>query len=907
MPRSLEIPINPRVQNLSEVQRLNTAIEAIRGNARLSADDISLIVERLQEAARAGISVSETLRDLGGSGARNSPIRQAAKDVEDYIREMAKASDATQKWGRMMEMAYQENAKRDKKILDDLEEKRTAVARRISSLGTYAGGSVVGRAVGVPGLGFMSRSLTSGLSSTGAMAVGGIAAGLFAGVELAKSMDDLAKWAQAQKNAAAETGVTVTEMEQLSRISDRTGLSLTGAAKSVQDLSKEMEQGGARAREIQSAFSELGLKSSVAFEEPYQGLVDIQKALTGIKDPAERDRIAIELLGEAAGRTAAATAGMAKSVSPQISPQAMEQLARDRDTIAQIGEQWDLLKSRLATPLNAVLNVVNGAFSLPGIFDQNPHSTNTGGGPGQRRFMGMTPAMSDLVPFASAADLAAQRNSHVQSWLTAHGTPEDRYRATSDRIQTDEQALRDKYQAGSIGQWAFDSGMAALEGRRATAEAQRRSSDRYRSEVESFQHDVAAPVDSADVFRQLSELPRRYDLLHSYGPYQQWMRGLQKNAPGAFQQIGREMLNRQFPGLTSGDFSRLYSPMTRENEEFQHTLERQEQQARQDQEGARRDQRQRLDDITAGVRDRTEGGLSALRLRSAIESGARMSLRGSLSPAGMAQLDLEDQLGLIQQTYFANANPIQGAIAQQRNEAAVATTADDRQAIERQITNEQTQLQKLQNDRLTQSVDALNKFNESVDEASNKIKDEFGSFSEGLFSAGLKGKAGSYSRNFLIGQATHVVGNFAQDAYSHLPGIFSIPGQGTPDSPTWIGKMLQGTIFAQDPKAQQNVAVTANTTATDANTAATLALVSALGVDPGSLGLSIPSGVSIPSISGAASGGSISGEVGRIAKGLGISLPGAGSSGGGVVYWGLPSEHPQDFRDWFWKLRSKRT
>ena len=246
---------------------------------------------------------------------------------------------------------------------------------------------------------------------------------------------------------------------------------------------------------------------------------------------------------------------------------------------------------------------------------------------------------------------------------------------------------------------------------------------------------------------------------------------------------------------------------------------------------------------------------------------------------------------MIQQSYAGRSGPIAGAISQQNGELGLAATPDDKQAIQRQIDNERAELQKLQNDRLTQSVDALNKFNESVDEASNKLKDEFGNFAEGLFSAGLKGHAGSYARSFFIGQGEKAVGNLARSAY--IPGMLSLPGQGTASDPTFLGRMLQGTMFAQDPKAQGNVATTDNTSATIDNTKATLALCSALGVDPGSLGISGSAAVSIPSLGtlGAASGGLL-GQVQSVAKTLGISLPGIPSTRSGANSRSIASGNP---------------
>lgn len=916
MPRTLEMIFDAKIKNGGDLDKLENTIESVAQQAGITAERLSVFNQILTQTAQRTGSYTEAVRQLAG---QSNLFQQFAKGIQDQLKTQQKAADdaakAAKKAADEFEKAKAREAAAAKKAADEIIKQRERIQSALGRVGARIGGQAIGSAAGIPGLGYAGGSLLGslGLSGGAMMGIGGVATGIFAGVEFAKSLDQLAKWAQEQQNAARETGITVTEMEQLSRVSDRTGVSLTGAAKSVQDLSKEMVEGGSRARQIQSALSEIGLGSRVAFEEPYDGLIQIQKALVGIKDPAERDRVAIELLGEAAGRAAAATAGVAKSGNI-IDAGTMKELAQAREQMSEIGEQWDILKSKFATPLKATLQVVNGIFSMS--FDQGtaPSSVSTGA-VGSAAFEkkrsgflpGIVPTFEDLSA-ATAADRAAQVNAHAQSWISSHGTPEDRYKAEMDSIDLDRQKLMDSVRAGTISAPEFDRQMAQIEARKNDADVQRRSGNEYRSQMESWQQQFGGnswrnriPSDSSDTFREYADLSRRYNLLSGYEPYENWMGQLRSNLPGASSTLAREMLNRQFPGLSVGDYSKMYMPLTREDEEFQRGLERQNRDAEQSQEQMRKDQRQRLDDINAQARDQTEDAEAALRLRAAIMSGTRGALArsGGLTPAGIAQLDFNDQMKMIQQSYLARALPLSGAISSQTGELSLAVNQDDREAIQRSMDNERAQLQKLQNDSLTQSVEALDKFNQSIQETSDKIRDEFGNFAEGLFNAGLHGKAGSYSRSFLIGQAGRVVSNFGKSIYEQIPGILSFPGQGTPDSPTFMGRMLQGTIFQQDPKAQ-GVSMDANTTATEANTTATLALVAAMGVDPQSLGITGSSGITMPSLGSLtanAEPGSLIGQVQNIAKGLGVTIPGISSratparSGGGLqsIFSGNPA------------------
>jgi hypothetical protein len=83
--------------------------------------------------------------------------------------------------------------------------------------------------------------------------------------------------------------------------------------------------------------------------------------------------------------------------------------------------------------------------------------------------------------------------------------------------------------------------------------------------------------------------------------------------------------------------------------------------------------------------------------------------------------------------------------------------------------------------------------------------EETRSFTEGLFQAGIKGgdAPAQYMRNFGMGIATHIVGNVGQDVLGSLPSLFSLDkggALGPPGKPNFLGNLLRGTPFGQDPK-----------------------------------------------------------------------------------------------------------
>ena len=530
MPRTLEMIFDAKVRSAADVGKLEATIENVAKSTNTSAGMLRIFNSVLNETAQRTGSYTAAVRELAN---QSSVIQGFAKSVKGALDEQSKSADAAAKAAGKAASDFEAAKKREaaaaKKAADEIIAQHERVQSALARAGARLGGQALGSAAGVQGFGYVGASVLGSLGLSGAAmgAIGGAAAGIFAGVEFARSLDQLAKWAQTQRNAAAETGITISEMQELSRVSERTGVNLTGAAKSVQDLSKEMVAGGGRAREIQSALSELGLKSSVAFEEPYRGLTDIQKGLSAIKDPVERDRVAIELLGEAAGRAAVATAGIGKSGNI-IDPGTVATLNQAREQMELIGEKWDLLKSKFANPLLATLKVVTAvedSIQHGGWWNSDPRMAMFGASAG--KWPAPAPRGVGSYPFDLGAEDSAARNSHALAWMTAHGTAEDRYRSTDEGIETDQKRIRDQYQGGSLSSSQFDSQMAAIEARKAAAASARKSAEEYRSQVERFQtfstEQGAAPTDAAEIARQLKEFPRSYSRLGAYGPYQNYL------------------------------------------------------------------------------------------------------------------------------------------------------------------------------------------------------------------------------------------------------------------------------------------------------------------------------------------------------------------------------------------------
>jgi hypothetical protein len=831
---TLDFPVN--VGSSAPVKSLAEAVREVAERTKLGEGNLRAFDQILAETAQRTGSVKTALGELAS---KQNVFQSFAKEVQAYTREAEKAQGETQKWGRMMEQASQENAKRDQRAADSARKSADEIIKqheRIQSVlgrqGARLGGTALGQSVGLPGIGRGAGALLGAMDLSGGTmaAIGGAAAGVFAGVEFTKSLDNLAKWAQQQKNAAAETGVTITEMEQLSRTAERTGINMVGVAKATSEFTKEMMQGGPRAREIQSALSQLGLSASVAFEKPYKALTDIEAALGNVTDPAARAQLAVALLGEE-GRKLAASLDAARESSGKgiIDEKAMAELVEARQKMSDLGDKYDLIKSKFAVPLNLVLDVVGWAAdkSAPNAqghaWWMGPFSAGTAPKPKPE---------ADYSEQAAASDAAAgaERNRRWQAFGATHGqTPGDIYSSKMAQIDTDTTALHDKAQAGTLSDTEVTSQRTQLEARKASAEASRKAAEKYQSQHEAFQQARTDPgfnpTDPGDILKQFREFPKRYDLLGHDADYKKKMAEMQGQVPGAAQQLGRNMLEHQLPGLATGDYSKLYSPMGKQDKEFTDGLSRQERQARESNEHLKKASEDRIAEITRTASDQTEINESNLHLHTAQRAALTQQTANQrdLSPAGVAQLAYKDQTKEIAEAFAAKAAPITKSIADLQ--ATPGADDEQRQKIALDIAKRQSDLQKLENDQLTQSVDALSKFNESVDKASKAIGEEFGGFISGLAAAGREGHAGSYAKSFVLGQSDKMISNMASSLYK--PGMFQLPGQGTPDNPTPLGKALSGTLLGMDPKAQQAKQAAAQGAALQKSSADTLAAIKA--------------------------------------------------------------------------------
>jgi hypothetical protein len=92
-------------------------------------------------------------------------------------------------------------------------------------------------------------------------------------------------------------------------------------------------------------------------------------------------------------------------------------------------------------------------------------------------------------------------------------------------------------------------------------------------------------------------------------------------------------------------------------------------------------------------------------------------------------------------------------------------------------------------------------YEEKLYELRKRGLDEYKQSVMSAFDALVSGGGGisSFLRSQGMGVLRTMVGNVAAETYK--PGRFTLPGQGTPDNPSLLGRLLQGTPFGMDPAA----------------------------------------------------------------------------------------------------------
>lgn len=882
MAYTLQFPIE--VGSPEPLKTIGEAVRQVAENTKLGQGNLSAFSQILQQTAQQTGSLRSALQDLAG---KTSIFQQFAKDVQSFLVEQERATAAVKKFdeasqgsARGFTSASQARVRQLQQEVDQQERS----ANRLEQVFGKIGGRLGGMATGIPGGGFIGSQLIGGLGLPGAAAagLGAGAIGLFGALEIGKHVEELAKWAQAQQNAARELGITNQQMEILSRISDETGFKLEGLAKAASDMGTEILKGGERAREIQTGLKDLGLGAGVAFKPAYGAMEDIIHALERIPDPAERSRRAIELLGETAGRQAAAIADnwdkLTASTSKRLlSDTQIHQLDEARQRMKELGEAWDLVIARAVKPVTFVLNVVRNIIPGGGSGSDHPNRPIFTAGPNApdwlKDFLPPDQPVTRLPlprtpPALAMPDPRQGRSEEIQKLIEGTQSPRERMEAQLRSLETERQNAEQSFidKGGDEAYQKVEKLNAAIVQLKANLEGLKRGF------AEAFA-EFNAKGQPTEYQRQTNELGVHYSELIKL--------------PGANISDATASLNRQLTQLRQANQDKLDEKNRKTD--LQEFLE----------------QNQIGEDIQSQLRKQfSEKGSPLNEIFNATPQAG-----GPPGPSAREAGDILKDLLRQRSKYATSRDPAEDAkdlLDFKKQELFIDQQIAENEA--KAITDKGDQEKKLYDVRLQYArevYDAEADYTLKLAQLREQKEEEFKSLAVGFVNAAESNKLPEFFKQQGRKVQDTIVGNAAGMLFNGP--VTSMFGNFGISSGSFLGDLLKGTPFAKggitgpnDPVAISN---DANTAATSLNTLAVAALYEAItGQDPGSLvpglvgvttgtlnsgGLLGPTGVlgSLFTGTGSLSADSPMATIAGIAKAFGFSLPGvptAVSSGFGA-------------------------
>lgn len=707
-------------------------------------------------------------------------------------------------------------AQRSAYLLQHEEEAASRIFGRVG--GRVLGAEVLGRAAGIPGGGFIGSQLVGslGLSGGAALGIGGGAVGLLAGYGAYKSAEDTSKYAQEQSNLAKELGMTVEETQLLGRVTEVTGIKTESMYKVLRDMNKELLSSGPEAKRVQTALSDLGISAGVAFLQPKQQLDAIFASLNKLGDETEKKRAVVKLFGESGldllplAENFARVSRIVKDSGVIIGKDSIEALKGFREYSESIKLEWDAIGHKIGEASAAFFTLASESLLHGGgiLSFINPGSPSFGllgprGGPS-----GPVPPSNLRPTYAERQAVGAglSRLHDIRASENAGRDPVQFLRAELSDLQSQSSHLRDDALAGVGG------GVAAYEDNQRQIHQKElgiREAEKLRSKQEQYRDLINKPIESdRDAIAVITRLAK--DFPGFKVPIE-----IYRKAVAGAAEVGRAGFDKLVGEPTRGFAAETnpLSPLFGLPSTIQPGLNGSaQQQAGQDLErisrerfNADKEQKALQDQIAAGVTGLITGDI---RNQQAVESaGASRGValaagqsRFGLTPAQSARLGLRQDLSAISAEYSPQLKSLQGQAYVAQTEAfKLPVGSDERTRLEKDARDALIDIEVKETEARTKAIEAVNKFNESIDKAAESVRNQFSGGLESIILGSQRGGSGAKSaiRGFgeqIEGQLLHNIGD----------RIYGDPSKGTGASgplqrlgsklPDWLTK---GTIFGQ--------------------------------------------------------------------------------------------------------------
>lgn len=797
----LKVPVE--VTGKDQLQQLFDAMKGVSGATRGLTQDQLAFVTRVRESSALTGDLGKALRNVQNDFKGTSKeVRELSTRIQTYVTQMRAAEAQTNRLKRASE----------------------AQTNRLQQVAGRLGGRLGGIASGVPGGGFLGSQLVGslGLSGSAALGVGAGAIGAFAVLEITKQVEELGKWAQANQAAASAIGVTATQMELLSRVSERTGVNVDGAAKKVADMQEVLIKGGAGADRLRESLSNIGLTGATAFKNPLDGLNDIEHALAKIPEGAQRTQASIQIFGDEMGRQMADLATTWDSLSTRvgkglINADQLERLKNVNQAFTNLHDSWTRLIADAAKPIIFSVSVASTAMDIASPVLSLIANTARGIVSGKGYDTSQYQAFNDILnrQDADAAnttalnkrDKATKTDADLkayQDYGLTHGTYQDQKAAQIEKYRAQEGDIAGNITSGKITLEQGEQQRSKLESQikasqEAAKEAARKESE-LRSQREAFskltpyntgKNAGTISLDDRDAMKLLQEMPTKFAAITNDPQYKRLYGDLASGFLPRYDELGRPQ-----PGPYSANSAAnmiqkqtdekkilQYAPLSKEDRELQLNLRQGGQLAEE------------------GLRSSTSLLGADASQTAAIRSGRTrlQSLSGNYSPDQIAGKNLQDELAQIKDQLALKLLPLnaeQGTFKPGSTEYNNKQNEIDAQKIEAE----------------NKAIESLNKFDEALADTTKKVRDEFSSgFASILMGAqngAMHGQAGQGAKNAVRSivetQESTILKNVGTSIFNstNMPHVSA-------SNP--LAKYLQGTMFGPRTGDPQQEAIKGNT------------------------------------------------------------------------------------------------
>jgi hypothetical protein len=825
---SYNIPFHTDVQGAEKLHSLEANIASLARVHGLSTQKAKEFTSAINEEIAGGRRLEGALREAASAqGGFDKSTQSVSKALLDQIKMTQLLEKETEKL-RQAELRAHEQQQRQAGQVPSL----------TGRLGGRLLGSDIGSAVGIPGLGRFGGSLigASGMSGGAMLAIGGgVAAATMLAHEV-KEIENLGKWVQEQRNAAAAIGITTQQMETLTRVSERTGVNMNAAAKSAFNLGEELTRGGPKAREIQVSLKELGLTTAVAFENSYNSINDIAKALSRIPDHAERVRVAVQLLGES-GRAVAEVADKLASTEGKVKildPAQEANLIAAKNAMDEFGHAWDDLKAKAAVPLTFTLNIVGKVMGV----ESGIYGAVAGGGKGGSLKERITSNVLHALGYSTqpeqdaaakeqardneVAGQTAARVKNLQTFRAPYLTPSARAAADKAAVDIQEESLTQRYvhatPAGtaaeklipglfgpSVNEKQARQGIAGFEQQKRnieeTEKAREKAISETRSQRERLQK-LPPPKDAKEALAQaallsgaeFNRLQNDPALVARRADTATWLVGLPEDPAARLRRLGT--VGGGIAQPHTGGFASLQA------EGIGPHLEQAQKASAHESAVAlsnlMKDQSRDTREFQENQKALEEDTMAQEKMRAAIEAARTGMARRTMSPITSARQQLADTQRKIQDETFVKTAPLQGTVDEAARISALPSAGKDEQ---RTLDTALANLNRAEIEGKTKSIEAIAKFNEAIAESAEKMKENFAHGFASFIMGAQSGKAGDAFKNLATGFERTVLTNLGGVLWSGKDGkggigatIGKMTGADKRDPDSFMGKLLQGTF-----------------------------------------------------------------------------------------------------------------